>query len=86
MSEGVPAPERIAGDESRVPLTQTLHGARSGCGSDAADFVVSDGALCHGSKAVAVIGTISRILSDDRFRSCSSWWQGADVYYTTFLL
>ena len=49
----------VAGDESGIPLTQILQGAESVCGSNAVDSAVSDGAIYSGSKAVAVIGTVS---------------------------
>ena len=56
---GVRGSELIAGNESGIPLTLILLGVESVCGSNAADSVASDGAICSGSKAVAVIGTIS---------------------------
>ena len=59
VSAGVPGPERIAGDESKVPLTQALQDVESVCGSNAADFVASEGTICFGSEAVAAIGSIS---------------------------
>ena len=59
VSAGVQGPELITGDESGVPLTQIFPGAESVCGSNTADYVASDGAICSGSKAVAVTGTIS---------------------------
>ena len=59
VSAGVPGPEHIAGDESGVPLTQTLQDVESVCGSNAADFVASAGTICFGSKAVAATGIIS---------------------------
>ena len=53
VSAGVPGPERIAGDESKVPLTQALQDVESVCGSNTADFVASEGTICFGSEAVA---------------------------------
>ena len=59
VSAGVLGPEHIAGDESGVPLTQTLQDVESMCGSTAVDFVASEGTICFGSEAVAATGTIS---------------------------
>ena len=63
-------PERVAGDESGVPLTQALQDVESVCGSNAADFMVSEGMICFGAEAVAATGSISWVCSDDRFKSC----------------
>ena len=59
VSTGAPDPERVAGDESGVPLTQALQDVESVCGSNAADFMASEGAICFGSKAVVATGSIS---------------------------
>ena len=69
---GVRSLKLIAGDESGILLTLILPGVESVWGSNAADSVASDGANCSGSRVVAVTGTVSRIWSDDRFKSCSS--------------
>ena len=53
VSAGIPGPELIDGDESGVPLTQMLQDVESVCGSNAADFVASEGTICFGSKAGA---------------------------------
>ena len=52
VSAGVRGSELVAGDESVVPLTQIFQGVESVCGSNAADSVASDGAICSGLKAV----------------------------------
>ena len=59
VSAGVCGPELTAGDESRVPLTQILRDVESVCGSNAADFVASEGTICFGSEAFAATGSIS---------------------------
>ena len=73
--------ELIAGDESGVPVTQISCAVKSMCGSNAVESVASvvglslpslDGAICSESKARVVIGAVSWMRSDDRFRSCSS--------------
>ena len=60
--------EPMAGDESEVPVTQIPLEVGSVCGSNAAEYAASvaglsfpssDGAICSGSKVVAVTGTIS---------------------------
>ena len=60
--------ELIAGNESEALVTQTSPEVRSVCGSNAAgstasvaglSFLSSDGAICSGSRARAVIGAIS---------------------------
>ena len=60
--------ELIAGNESEVPETQISPEVRSVCGSNTTEstasvaglsFPSSDGAICSGSKARAVIGAIS---------------------------
>ena len=75
----------MAGDESEVPVAQAPLEVGSVCGSNAAEsaasaaglsFPSSDGAVYFGSRARAVISAISWAQSDDKFRSCSSWWQG----------
>ena len=80
--------EPMAGDETKVSMIQSLLEVRSVFGSSAAEFAVSvarlslpssGGAICSGSRARAVTSAISCMLSDDRFRSCSSWWPGATV-------
>ena len=53
VSAGVFGPERAAGDESGVPLTQALQDVKSVCGSNAADFMASEGMICFGTEAVA---------------------------------
>ena len=53
VSAGVPGPERIAGDESGVPLTQALQDVESVCGSNAVGFMASEGTIFFGSEAVA---------------------------------
>ena len=74
--------ELIAGNESEVPVTQTLPEVRSVCGSNAAEsaasvaglsFPSSDSAIYSGSKARAVTSAISWLWPDDRFKSHSSW-------------
>ena len=59
VSAGVHGLGLIAGDKSEVPLMQILQGVEFVCGSNTADSVASDGAICSGSKAVAATGTIS---------------------------
>ena len=60
--------ELMAGDESEVPVTQTLLEVGSVCGSNTAEsaasavglsFPSSDGAACSGSRARAVNSAIS---------------------------
>ena len=60
--------ESVAGNESEAPITHIPLEVGSVCGSDAAGnassvvglrFPPSDGAICSGSKAVAVTETIS---------------------------
>ena len=77
VTGGVRGSELIAGDESGIPLTLILPGIESVCGSNGADSMASDGANCSGSQAVAVAGTVSRVWSDDRFKTCSSERRGA---------
>ena len=72
VSAGALDPERVAGDESGVPLTQALQDVESVCGSNAADFMVSEGMIYFGIEVVAVTGPISWVCPDDRFKSCSS--------------
>ena len=69
--------EIMAENESGVPITQILLEVESVCGSDAAGFAASvaglsfpssDGAICSGSRAGALIGAISWVWSDDRER------------------
>ena len=78
--------ELVAGDESEVPVTQIPLEIGSVCGSDGAESAASvaglslpppDGAIYSGSRARAVTGAIPWAWSDDRFKSCSSWRQGA---------
>ena len=45
VSGGVRGSELIAGDESGIPLTLILRGAESVSGSNATDFVSSDGTI-----------------------------------------
>ena len=47
-------------------MTQTLQDVESVCGSNAADFVASEGMSCFGSKAVAAIGIISLVNNDSK--------------------
>ena len=86
MDADARGPKPMAGDESEVPVTQAQLDVGSVCGSYAAESVAyvaglsfpsADSAVRSGSRARAVIGAMSRVRSDDRFRSCSSWWQGA---------
>ena len=80
--------EPIAGDESMVPVTQTSPEVKSVCGSNAVEsaasvaglsFPSSDGATYSGFKAKAVTGAISWVWPDDRSKSFSSSWLGADA-------
>ena len=59
MSVAAPDPENVAGNESGVPLTQVLQDVKSVCGSNAVDFMATEGMICFGSKAVAATGIIS---------------------------
>ena len=72
VSGGVRGSELMARNESGIPLTQMLPGAESVCGSNATDSVASDGAIYSGLRTRVVTGVISRTLSDDRSKSCSS--------------
>ena len=80
--------EPMAGDESEVPMTQASLEVRSVFGSSATESAASvarlslpflDGALYSGSRARVITGAISCMQSDDRFRSYSSWRQGAAI-------
>ena len=71
----------MAGDESGVPVAQVSCEIKSMCGSNTVESVASvaglsfpslDGVVRSGSKARAVTGAVSWMLSDDRFRSCPS--------------
>ena len=73
--------EFMTRDESRDPVTKTSCDFRSMFGSNAVEsaaYVVGlillslDATACSGSRARAVIGAISWMRPDDRFRSCSS--------------
>ena len=88
MGTGARGSEPVAGNEPQAPVTQIPLEVGSVCGSDAAgtaasvaglSFPSSDGVICSGSMAGATTGTISYVWTDDRFRSCSSWWQRAVV-------
>ena len=77
-SVGSHGSELITRDESGIPVTQILCKVKSMCGSNAVESVASmvglilsssDGAVCSDSKARAVIGAISWMRPDDRFRS-----------------
>ena len=59
VSVGVSGPERAAGNESGVPLTQALQDVEFVCGSNAADFLASEGAIYFGSKVVVATGSMS---------------------------
>ena len=69
------------GEDSGVPVTRVLREVKPMCGSDVRESVASvvglnlqslDAAVCSASMAGVVIGAISWMRSDDRFRSCSS--------------
>ena len=59
VSAGAPDLERVAENESGVPLTQVLQDVESMCGSNAVDLMASKGTICFGSEGVAATGSIS---------------------------
>ena len=59
VSAGALDPEHVAGDESGVPLAQALQDVESVCGSNAGDFMASEGMVCFGTEAIAATGSIS---------------------------
>ena len=77
VSAGALNPERVAGNESGVPLTQVLQDVESVCGSNATDFMALEGMIYFGTEVLAATGSISWVCSDDRFKSCSSERRGA---------
>ena len=71
--------------EDKLPEKQSMRrhqrrgskAAESAASAAGLRFLSSEGAFCSGSRARAVTGAIPWVWSNDRFKSCSSRWQGA---------
>ena len=76
--------EPTTGDESEGPITQISLEVKFVFGSIADECAASvagsnlssDSTICSESKARAVMGVVSWMQYDDRFRSCPSGWPG----------
>ena len=86
VSAGSQGSELDTGDKSGVPLMQVSYEVESVFGSNGAESVApvmglsfpsSDDLICSGSNARVVIGAISWMRPDDRFKPCSSGRRGA---------